>query len=173
MAEYYVGEIRMWTGVRIPTNWHVCDGTLLPVSDYQTLFSLLGVTYGGNGVSNFGLPDLRGRVVLGQGAGPGLTPRVLATSGGVETVALTATQIPAHTHAINATTVVGTTNIPTNNVWANTGSALLKQYSTAAPDSDMGPALSTAGRGLPHNNMMPSMAINFIIALNGIFPQQS
>lgn len=171
--DWYVGEIRMFAGVKVPQDWHLCDGSLLSISEYDVLFSLLGTTYGGNGSTTFGLPDLRGRLALGQGTGTGLTPRVLGTSGGSETVTLDTTQIPAHSHTIKATTATGSTGDPTNTVWANTGATTLKQYSTAAPDTDMGKdALSTVGSGLAHDNMMPSLAINFIISLNGIYPQQ-
>ncbi len=177
MSEWYLGEIRMWAGIRIPDGWHVCDGTALPIAGNDALYALLGTTYGGDGITNFALPDLRGRVAVGQGAGPNLTPRAIASSGGSETVTLSGSQIPAHTHVIKASTANGTTNDPTNTVWANTGSTAIKQFSTTVTDSTYGAmnaaALSNNTGGQPHNNLMPSLAINFIIALIGIFPTQS
>lgn len=164
---YYLGEIRMWTGSRIPTGWRLCDGSLLNVTENEELFSLIGTIYGGDGVNTFALPDLRGRVAIGQGQGRGLTKRVLGATGGREDVALTAEHIPSHTHAISATSAVGTASSPANYVWANGGT--LKPYSSATPpDVAMSKAaLATSGGNQPHNNVMPSLAINFIIAVQG------
>lgn len=176
MSEYYVGEIRMFTRAVVPVGWHLCDGSLLPISEYEALYTLLGTNYGGNGVDNFALPDLRGRVALGQGAGPNLTARTLASTGGTETATVNLSQIPAHTHAIKGTSATGITGNPSGNMWANTGITTLKQYSTDVPDTDMSAsALNSSGSGsnVAHNNMMPSLTINFIIALNGLYPQQS
>jgi len=167
----YVGEIRMWTCPRIPDGWHLCDGSILDVATYEVLFALIGTTYGGNGISNFGLPNLQGRLVVGEGTGMGLTPRMLGATGGSEKVVVTVAQTPNHTHTISATTTVGTTNTPLNNVWANAGTTLKPYSSDATTLTTMNAAaLSTTGSNEPHNNVMPSLGMNFIIALQGTFP---
>lgn len=177
MSDFYVGEIRMFAGQRAPQGWHFCDGTLLNVSDYEVLFSLLGTTYGGDGKNTFGLPDLRGRLPIGQGQGPGLSARALGQYGGSEQVAVTNRETPVHTHTLANVATAGTTNIPTGNVWASGGT--LKSYSpvsaTTPIDANMSAAIlsSSVGGNQPHNNMMPSLAINFIISLNGVYPSQN
>lgn len=169
----FIGEIRMWTCARVPQDWHLCDGSLLKVSDYQALYSLIGTTYGGDGINTFGLPDLRGRVPIGQGQGNGLTTRVLGQKGGGESVAISIAQMPGHTHTVAAAATVGTTNVPDSTVvWANTGTGP-KAYSadTSASLAAMGTeALSQVGGSQAHNNVMPSLVVNFIIALQGTYP---
>lgn len=171
--DYYVGEIRIFAGREAPKGWHICDGSLLPISGNEKFFTLITTTYGGDGITNFALPDLRGRVPIGQGQGTNLATRTLGKSGGSETVALTIDETPVHSHTINATSAAGTTNIPENNVaWANSGT--VSAYSTVsdALDSTMNAiALSSVGDNLSHNNMMPSIAINFIISLNEEYPE--
>lgn len=175
MDDYYMGEIRMFAGLRAPSGWHFCDGTLLKISDYAALFALLGTTYGGNGRTTFALPDLRGRLPIGQGQGTNLAAYPLGKSGGSESVKLTINEMPAHSHTINVTAAAGTTNIPENDVgWANGGT--IKTYaavSAASPvDATMHTdAFSYVGNNLSHNNMMPSLAINFIISLTGTYPK--
>lgn len=167
----YVGQIIMWAGGRIPQNWHLCDGSILKRADYETLFSLIGTIYGGDGINNFALPDLRGRVVVGQGVGPSLTPRVLGQKGGAEQVALSIGQMPTHTHGITATSVEGTSSSPVNHVWAS--NAKTKLYSSDVGNEQLSDnGIGVSGFGIGHENMMPSQAINFIISLQGIYPMR-
>lgn len=164
--EPYLGEIRIFAGNFAPVGWAFCNGALLSVSEYDALFTLLGTTYGGDGVLTFGLPDLRGRIPVHAGNGYNL-----GQMAGLETVTLTAQQIPAHTHAALGNTQNGTETGPANNYWAG---STLKQYSAAAATIPMSAATTTfAGGSQPHDNMMPYLAINFIIATVGIFPQQN
>lgn len=166
MAQPYVGEIRMFAGNFAPAGWMFCEGQLLPISEYETLFNLIGTTYGGDGQSTFALPDLRGRVPLHFGNG-----FVLAETGGVETVTLTVAQIPAHSHPALAQSGNGNQSSPANTVWA---ASSLGQYSSAAPNANMnGNALASVGGSQPHNNLMPFLAVDFIISLFGIFPSQT
>jgi len=163
--EPYVGEIRMFGGNFAPVGWAICNGALIAISENEALFNLIGTTYGGDGVNTFALPDLRGRVPVHQGVGfaPG-------QSGGSETVTLTVSQLPAHTHVPQANSNPGTNASPSSNVWA---SSSLNQYSSNAPGAPMDPAaLGSTGGSQPHENMMPFVAINFIISLFGIFPTQ-
>ncbi|SEP21245.1 phage tail protein [Propionispora vibrioides] len=172
--EAYVGEIRMFAGSKAPVDWHWCDGSLLDVSTYKPLFDLIGTAYGGDGVKNFALPDLRGRVPVGMGQRSGSAAYVLGQDGGSETVALSVAEMPSHSHAVYASNAAGTTNIPgSNTVWANGGSA--RPYSTVTDSSPAdavmnAAALASSGGGQVHNNVMPSLAVNFIICLQGYFP---
>ena len=181
----YVGEIRMFAGTYAPQGWALCDGALLKVSDYQVLFAVLGTTYGGDGRSNFGLPDLRGRLPVGQGAGPGLANRRLAQAAGTETVALTVTEMPAHTHALMTSAKAATETVPTGHVFgavepktATTHGLYVTDIAGLTPGALNSGVLSPAGGGAggaaaAHDNVMPSMVINFIIALTGLFPTQN
>lgn len=175
--DYYLGEIRMFGGTFAPIDWHLCDGTLLPISANSALYSLIGTTWGGDGRSNFGLPDLRGRVPIGQGNGTGLTPRILGQKGGAEMVTLTIAGLPAHNHAIAATTNVA--DIATPSAAVNLAKPPTPVANYLAPDKLPNPAqnrdmdetaVEAVGGGLPHDNMMPSFAVTFIICLNGLFP---
>lgn len=169
MAQPYVGEIRMFAGNFAPAGWMFCDGQLLPISEYDTLFNLIGTTYGGDGQSTFALPDLRGRIPIHQG--PGF---VLAQNGGVEEVALTINQIPAHTHAFLAANNPGSSTIPVNQVLAATQAATITPYGTDNPHVPLAPAsVGTVGGSQPHNNCQPYLCIDFIISLFGIFPSQT
>jgi microcystin-dependent protein len=164
VAQPYVGEIRMFAGNFNPAGWMFCDGSLLPISENETLFQLIGTTYGGDGQSTFALPDLRGRLPLHQGSG-----FVLAETGGAEEITLTASQIPAHTHALLASTnAANTPNV--QNAIAATG--LIGQlYFADNPDTNCSPlAVSSVGGSQPHENFQPYLCINFIISLFGIFP---
>ena len=172
MAQPYVGEIRMFAGNFPPAGWMFCNGATLAISENETLFQLIGTTYGGDGQSTFNLPDLQGRIPLHFGTGAGSTFQ-LAESSGVESVTLTTNQIPIHTHAMLCSSVAGNSTDPANGIGAF---ADLAQYSTQAANTQMGnPATSsdTTGGSQPHDNFMPYLCINFIISLFGIFPSQT
>ena len=167
MSQPFIGQIVLFAGNFAPRGWALCNGQLLPISQNTALFSILGTTYGGNGQTTFALPDLRGRVAVSSGQGPGLTPRSLGEMAGSETVTLTASQMPAHTHAVNATNNGQTTNRPQSAVPAKGGT-----YSTASPDTTMN-AVGNAGGSQPHDNLPPYTTLNYIIALEGIFPSRN
>lgn len=182
----YLGEVRMFSRAVPPANWVVCDGSLLQVSAYTALFSLLGTTFGGDGRVTFGIPDLRGRIPIGVGNGTNLTPRTLGNSGGTETVTLVGANLPAHTHAFNASTTQATTLTPYNNVLANVDGVTVQTSNTPpivplqiyqAPPLSGNFALNSASitpppsSGAPHNNMMPSFCVSFIMCTAGIYPQ--
>lgn len=167
MAQPYVGEIRMFAGNFAPAGWMFCDGQLLAISENETLFQLIGTTYGGDGQSTFGLPDLRGRVPIHQGDG-----FTLAEVGGAETVTLTVNQIPAHSHTELASSGGGNNNAPAGNITGE--SAAVKIYISDAPTVSLNAAAMTSvGGSQPHNNCQPFLCISFIISLFGIFPSQT
>lgn len=171
MADPFIGEIRPFPYNFAPRGWAVCDGQLLPISQYTALFSILGARYGGNGVTTFGLPNLSGRVAVGAGQGDGLTPRSLGSMGGEEAVALTEAELPTHTHEMQAATSRGSVPGPQPDAIFNLSSGA-DVYSAAAPTAPMwnlslGPA---TGGGQPHSNLMPFTAVTFCIALEGEFP---
>ena len=174
-VDCYVGEIRMFGGNYAPPNWALCNGQLLTITDYPELFSLIGAAYGGDGRVNFGLPDLRGRVPIDQGLGAGLTQRTIGDKIGTETVALTVNQIPPHSHPLQASGDVATTNIAVAGVLATGVSDVDHFYATdvgirlASFDSV---AVESAGQNIAHNNMMPCQAVSFMIALKGEYPQR-
>lgn len=171
MSEPFVGEIRMFAGSFAPRGWALCDGQLLAVSQNDALFSLLGTIYGGDGRTTFGLPDMRGRLPLHQGTGTGLSTRRLGSKGGSENVTLTTNQIPSHTHNFNATTAAASSSAPQGKVLAK--AAGIMPY--LAIDQNAGMAatsLANTGGSLHHTNLMPSLCINFIIALVGIYPSR-
>jgi len=173
MSDPFVAEIRMFGGNFAPTGWAFCDGQLLPISQNTALFSLLGTTYGGNGKSNFALPDLRGRAPMHHGLGQGLTDRVQGETGGVEIVTLTPAEIPPHTHNVALPTVdaAATTSDPQNNLPARTAE---NTYAALGTTVDMASASSgNAGGSQPHNNLQPYLTVTFIIALQGVFPPRS
>ena len=162
MAQPYVGEIRMFAGNFAPAGWMFCEGQLLPISENETLFVLLGTTYGGDGQSTFALPDLRGRIPLHQ------STSVLAETGGVENITLTVQQIPVHTHPMVASTDIPTLSSPGNSV---TGQAAAKFYRAGSPTVQLnGSAIAPTGGSQPHNNFQPYLCIDFIISLFGLFP---
>ena len=176
MSDQFVGEIRMFGFNFAPTGWALCNGQLLPLSQNTALFSLLGTTYGGDGKSNFALPNLEGSAPLQAGQGPGLPLYDLGQTGGTETVTLTSSEMPAHTHQpVRCNTDGGDQNSPTGNVWSLGGAILgLKMYASAAGS---GPAMnaaafSPAGGSQPHNNMPPFLTLNFCIALQGVYPSR-
>ena len=169
MAQPYVGEIRMFAGNFAPAGWMFCEGQLLPISENETLFQLIGTTYGGDGQSTFALPDLRGRLPMHQGNG-----FILAEQGGVETVTLTVAQIPAHSHAFLGTSATATGNAAANNVPAATTGATIFPYGTDQPPTNLSPqSLSSVGGSQPHDNFQPYLCVDFIISLFGIFPSPS
>ncbi len=168
MSSPFIGEIRMFAGNFNPVGWAFCNGALIPISQNDTLFNLIGTTYGGDGQSTFALPNLQSRVPVHVGSG-----FALGQSGGVETVTLTTSQIPAHSHVPQASSGLGSQLVPTNNVWAES-SPSLNEYSTVAPTAAMSnTALGSSGGSQPHDNMMPFLVVNFILSLFGIFPTQT
>ena len=169
MAQPYVGEIRIFAGNFAPAGWMFCEGQLLPISENETLFQLIGTTYGGDGQSTFGLPDLRGRIPLHQGGG-----LILAETGGVEEVTLTTQQIPSHTHALLGTVNQGTQNQPLNMALAQSPTQNAFPYGSDNPPTTLGSAsISPVGGGQPHSNFQPYLCVDFIISLFGIFPSQT
>lgn len=171
MAEPFIGEIRLFGFGFAPANWATCDGQLLNIVQNQALYALIGTTYGGNGSTNFNLPDLRGRTVLHRST---TDPTYLeGAKGGTETVTLTAaSQLPAHTHALNANSAAGSTNVPQGNVPAAVATANQSAYATAkASPATVLPSLSSTG-GAAHNNTQPSLTVNYCIALMGYFPSR-
>lgn len=189
MSDCYVGEIRMFGGNYAPEGWHLCDGSLLSLQDYQVLFSLIGTTYGGDGVNTFALPDLRGRVPVGQGQGPGagMTNRIVGEVGGSETVTLITDAIPAHTHTFNTLAAAATTGtlIPdsaptgTNALTYAQGAGGARSYLNNNASSPVAAVLdndsvtaSGAYATQSHQNMMPSFVTNFIMAVNGLYPSR-
>ena len=173
MAQPYVGEIRIFGGNFAPVGWMFCDGSTLPISGNETLFQLIGTTYGGDGQSTFKLPDLRGRVPVHQGTNPGTgTTYILGEQSGVESVTLTTQQIPQHSHALLATNAIGTQANPGGNVLANSQGP--QPYIQENPDASLNPqTLAPAGGSQPHENLQPFLGLNFIISLFGIFPSQT
>jgi microcystin-dependent protein len=172
-VETFLGEIRMFAGNFAPTGWAFCQGQLLPIAQNQALFSLLGTTYGGNGTTTFALPDLRGRVPVGFGQGPGLSNRVIGEQFGSELVTLNINQMPSHNHTVNAVTTEGNQNLPTNSLPANT-KALDKEYSDANANTTMKATMvNPTGGSQPFGVSQPSLGVNFIIALQGIYPSRN
>jgi len=164
MAQPYVGEIRMFAGNFAPAGWMFCEGQLLPISENETLFQLIGTTYGGDGQSTFALPDLRGRIPLHQGNG-----FVLAETGGAEEITLTVQQIPAHTHPFLASADVGDQINLAGSLTSNSNGVI--PYIEDPPSTNMNPAdISAVGGSQPHNNFQPYLCVDFIISLFGIFP---
>lgn len=169
----YYGEIRMFAGWYAPSGWAFCHGQLLPILQYDTLFSLLGTTYGGDGVTTFALPDLRGRVPVHMGQGPGLSNKVIGETGGIETVTLTTQQIPAHSHTAGASAANGSSDSPAGLVPAR-NAAGVPHYGSGPPNATLASgALLATGGTQPHENRQPYLGINFIICLDGVFPPQN
>jgi len=170
MSEPFVGEIRFFAGNFAPRGWAFCDGQLLAVSQNDALFSLLGTIYGGDGRTTFGLPDMRGRLPLHAGTGPGLSPRRLGAKGGAEKVTLTVNQMPSHTHRLKGATALAGEETPEGNV---TGQAETLLYGREATFANMAASsISGVGGSRSHTNLMPFLCINLIIALVGIYPSR-
>jgi microcystin-dependent protein len=175
MTDPFLAEIRMFAGNFAPTGWAICNGQLISISQNTALFSLLGTTYGGDGRVTFALPDLQGAAPMQQGQGPGLSARWLGETSGVPYVTLLTSEMPAHTHQVNAVDASGDVTTPNNALWASAllGRVGTNMYSDAAPDQMMNPMTTgITGGSQPHNNMPPYLCVNFIIALQGIFPQR-
>ena len=168
----YVGEIRMFAGNFAPAGWMFCEGQLLPISENETLFNLIGTTYGGDGQSTFALPDLRGRLPIHMGTSNFGTTFQLAESGGVEQVTLTVNQIPIHSHPMIGTTTLANDASPANNVVAQSNT--FDPYQSTGGGSPMASqGVTGVGGSQPHENMQPFLCIDFIISLFGVFPSQT
>jgi microcystin-dependent protein len=177
MSEPFIAEIKLFAGNFAPRGYAFCAGQLLPISQNTALFSLVGTTYGGDGRTTFGLPDLRGRVVVGSegnAAGPGLTPRPLGEKGGAQSVSLSALEIPSHTHSANAVGPGGNSNDAIGNFWADDVGVSSGTYHSGPETGTMNSnAIGNAGGSQSHNNMQPYLAVNYIIALVGLFPSRN
>jgi microcystin-dependent protein len=178
MSNPFVAEIRIFAGNFAPTGWALCNGQILPLSQNTALFSLLGTTYGGDGKSNFALPNLQGSAPMHPGQGPGLSLRDLGESGGEQFVTVLQTELPQHSHVLQGSTAFGAGTDPTNGFLAhsrwfqsNANKGVVALYNTPQSVTPMNPvSTSVAGGSLPHNNMMPYLGLTFIIALQGVFP---
>jgi microcystin-dependent protein len=177
MSDPFVAEIRIFPFNFAPRGWAFCDGQLLPLSQNTALFSLLGTTYGGNGQSNFALPDLQGSVPMHPGQGPGLSEHFLGEQSGVESVTLLTSEIPSHAHTVGrALDALGDSMTPVNNIWAQTGSVrvAVNSYNPGPPTGAMkSDVIQPTGSSFPHNNMQPYLTLNFCIALQGVFPPRT
>lgn len=172
MSEPFIGEIRMFAGNFAPYGWAFCDGQLIAVAQNDALYSLLGTVYGGDGRTTFGLPDMRGRIPLHQGAGPGLSARRLGSKGGAEKETLTTNQLPSHAHDFNANTSVADAAPPADKVVAK--GAGVSFYKASGPNMSLASSIiSHAGGSSPHTNLMPTLCVHFIIALYGIYPSRT
>lgn len=171
MSDPFVAEIRMVGFNFAPTGWAFCDGQLLPISQNTALFSLVGTMYGGNGKSNFALPNFQGRVPVMFGQGPGLSLRDQGEMSGSESVTLLQSEIPTHSHTISASNTSNTPN-PSGAAWGTlSGRTPPPRYSSGAANTTLSPqALAPVGGNMPHNNLMPYLTVNFIIALFGVYP---
>jgi microcystin-dependent protein len=170
MADPFVAEIRIFPFNFAPKGWAWCNGQLMPISQNTALFSLLGTTYGGNGKSNFALPDLQGRAPMHPGQGPGLSLHDLGETGGSDMVTLLESEIPAHAHGTSASVADGNSQSPANEKLA-TGVGGIRQYAAPGAVTQLSPkALAPAGGSVPHNNMQPYLTLYFSIALQGVFP---
>ena len=170
MATPFIGEIKLFGGNFQPRGFAFCDGRLLAISEYSALFALIGTTYGGNGQTTFALPDLRGRIPINQGAGPGLSTYVIGQSFGSEGVTLNPNQMPTHNHIALCNSTPGAAS-PNNGFWAATTG--VTGYGTPANATMNSQSLTTSGGSQPHENRMPLLALNYIIALEGIFPSRN
>ncbi len=171
-AEPFVGQMMLVGFNFCPRGWALADGQLLPIEQNQALFALLGTTYGGDGRTTFALPDLRGRVALHQGTGPGLSARRIGEQGGSETNTLAVGNLPAHSHSLNALSANGTTPAPAGNLIAGAGREVI--YGSGTPDAQMaGTAIGMAGGGQAVNNVQPYVVMNYCVALQGIFPSRN
>ena len=178
MSTPYIGEIRMFGfGTRgAPNGWQACDGSLLPISEYDALFALVGTTYGGDGQTTFAVPDLRGRLPIHQGTGPGLSTYVIGQRAGTETVTIQSTQMPAHTHTMVATTAAATAVTPGTGLLPGTVSGDTFYTNTIAGNTAAqmsAQMVSLAGGSQPHENTMPTLTVQYCIATQGIFPSQA
>lgn len=173
MGEPFVGEIRMFGGSFAPAGWAMCQGQLMPISENETLFNLIGTTYGGDGQETFGIPDLQGRVPMHAGQGPGISQSYqLGEEAGVESVTLTAQTTPIHTHAFVATSNTALSTSPSDNIMA--AGITTKMYTEDVANQPLNSTVITPqGGSQPHDNIQPYLCITFIISLFGVFPSQS
>src|SRR5205823_1841652 len=172
MSQPYVGEIRMFGGSFAPAGWAMCQGQSMPISENDTLFNLIGTTYGGDGQETFALPDLRGRFPVHQGQGPGLSGYTLGEMTGTESVTLTVQQLPAHSHQANAA-IGGNDLSPAGNLWATDANGNTAAYNAANNAQKAPDAIGAEGGSQPHDNIQPFLAVNFIISLFGVFPPRA
>jgi Microcystin-dependent protein len=171
----FVGEIRLLPYTFAPLGWQDCDGSLLSISENDALFALIGTTFGGDGVTTFGVPDLRGRLPVHMGTGAGLGTYSLGEMAGTETVTLTSAQMPAHTHVAAATNAVASTGTPSGGVELgaiNNDTMYTSDITGLTPYQAVSTMIGPAGGNQPHDNTMPTLAVHFCIALNGIWPSQ-
>jgi microcystin-dependent protein len=176
MSDQFLAEIRMVGFQFAPTGWAVCNGQLLPISQNTALFSLLGVNYGGDGRSNFALPNFQALAPMGSGNGSGLSQRTQGETGGEFTVKLQTGQLPIHNHAVTCITAAGSQDSPANNVWAADGSGRGSPPLYAVPSNPVNmnqAAVQFAGGNSPHNNLPPYLTVYFVIAMQGIFPSRN
>ncbi len=174
MSEPFIAEVRIFAGNFAPRGWAFCNGQLLQIAQNTALFSLLGTTYGGDGRTTFGLPNLEGKAPMHPGNGPGMTPRSLGQSAGEATHTLSATEIPSHTHQLRCADESADTGEPANGLLAESSPLADRQYRSGNPSGVMSAmALETVGGSQPHNNMPPYLTMYFIIALEGLFPSRS
>lgn len=174
MSEPFVGEIRMFAGNFAPLGWAFCDGQLLATAQNDALFSLLGTKYGGDGLTTFRLPDLRGRAPIASGTGPGLSPRAEGQNGGWENVSLNGSNLPAHTHSLGSANTPGISSTPTGVLARDaTGSNIYSTQLTGTTAELSAAMVAATGGSRSHPNMMPYLCINFIIALFGIYPSRN
>jgi microcystin-dependent protein len=173
MSEPFLAEIRMFAGNFAPRGFAMCNGQILAISQNAALFSLLGTTFGGDGISNFGLPNMQGNVPVHFGQGPGLSDYVEGQTGGSAAVTLLLNEMGQHNHPVACSDQQADQSSPGGFVWAVEPTGLVNPYVNAAPNVQMANALGNAGGGQPHNNMMPYLVVNFIIALQGVFPARN
>ncbi|MFZ5822959.1 MAG: phage tail protein [Bacillota bacterium] len=170
MSDPYVGEIRMFAGTYAPEGWALCDGQILSIAENQQIFALIGTTYGGDGQTTFRLPDLRGRIPISIGRAASGHTYQIGQAGGAETVTLSAAQMPAHSHRALALEGPGTAEAPAQGFWATLDR---NQYFKGDANAPMSPqAIESTGQGQPHDNLMPYLAVNFIICLTGLWPNR-
>jgi microcystin-dependent protein len=175
MSEAFIGELRIMSFTFAPRGWAQCTGQLLPINQNQALFSLLGTQYGGNGQTNFALPDLRGRAAVHAGNGPGIGPTQIGERGGVESVTLQQQEMPQHGHTLNAVSDIANAGVPGNALPAAKGRGGVSMFGAAgSANTTLGPqAVTNAGGSQPHTNMQPYGVLNFCIAIQGIFPSRN
>lgn len=174
MSEPFVGEIRMFAGNFAPRSWAFCDGQLLAVSQNDALFSLFGTIYGGDGRTTFGLPDMRGRLPMHAGTGPGLSQRRLGAKTGQENVTLTSNQLPSHNHNMTANSAAGDSSTPSGSFAKDATSSNLYINALTSTTTSMNPNMvKDTGGSRAHTNLMPFLCVNFIVALFGIYPSRS
>lgn len=171
--EPFIGQVMLFGGNFAPRGWATCDGQLLAIASYSALFSILGTTYGGDGRTTFGLPDLRGRVPVHPGHGPGLSSRALGQRFGGESVQLTEAQMPSHSHGVRCLSTQGSTGTPSGNYLGGDRSGADDLYAPSQDAAMNAGMIAPSGSSAPHDNMQPSLCVNYIIALQGIFPSRS